>query len=156
MESPPREQHRESPEVHVSGICVDASTGPRRILIARRAPTRLLYPDCWEGCGGQLRRGETFAQGVARHFHGELGIRVDVLAEPHSFYAITEPGTPTIPGLRFLCRQVGTERPVVHAAHHSEVQWVSEDELRALPESELIPTWRADVLALLARASART
>lgn len=147
----PREKLRETPEVHVTGVCIDHGPSGLKILMARRATGRSLYPDRWEGCGGQLKRNESFSEGVARHFRAEMGIKVDVLEALHCFYAINEANHPFIPGIRFLCKVRGERTPTWLTDRHSEVQWISEDELRALPECELIPSWRNEVLELLER-----
>ncbi|MFI0451189.1 NUDIX domain-containing protein [Actinomadura sp. 6N118] len=133
----PRERLRETPEVHVAGTCfIEDSQGRIRLLVARRGMQRRLFPGLLEGCGGQLRRSETFADGIRRHFRQELGLDVQVLEDLHLFYAIREPGEPLIPGIRFLCKRVSNREPA--SANHSELRWISEEEFMDLSDDEFV------------------
>jgi ADP-ribose pyrophosphatase YjhB (NUDIX family) len=145
----PREERAHRPEVHVAGMCVGRTAGGEvRLLIARRAPWREIAGGQYEGCGGQLVAGETFEEGVARHFRRELGIEVRVLSDLHRLYAIRRPGHPTIPGIRFLCEQADAEAPT--SARHTEVRWVSGPEFRRIPAGEFAGDLKGEVLGLLA------
>jgi isopentenyldiphosphate isomerase/class 3 adenylate cyclase len=145
-----REHLRETPEVHVAGTCfTEDSAGRIRLLVARRSAERRLFPGLWEGCGGQLRRSETFVSGVRRHFSQELGLDVEVLEGLHCFYSINEPDEPVIPGIRFLCRRVGSAEPA--SANHSAFAWVTEEEFREMPAEEFVGELKAEVTALLGR-----
>lgn len=146
----PRERLKETPEVHVTGTCIDPSQSPLRILMARRIGKRNLYPKKWEGCGGQLRANESFTEGVRRHFEAEMKMEVEPLEDPHCFYQINEANQPFIPGIRFLCipRSYPPE-PKPSPESHTEFRWVTEDELKALPAKEFIQGWREEVLRLL-------
>jgi ADP-ribose pyrophosphatase YjhB (NUDIX family) len=117
--------------------------------VARRAPDRRLFPGLYEGCGGQLRLSETFAEGVARHFRLEMGIEVRVLEDYHCLYAIREPDQPTIPGLRFLCEPAGPAEP--RSPNHSDVRWLPEAEFRDIPDEQFIGGLKAEVVGLLDR-----
>lgn len=146
----PRERLREKPEVHVAGTCfVEERSGGVRLLLARRSPERRLYPGKLEGCGGQLRHSETFAEGVRRHFRQELGLDVQVLEDLHSFYVIREPDEPVIPGVRFLCRKIGANEPA--SANHSEFLWVTERQFQDLPAEDMVGNLKHEVLQLLDR-----
>ncbi|TQM67783.1 NUDIX domain-containing protein [Actinomadura hallensis] len=145
----PRERLRETPEVHVAGTCISDDGGRIRLLVARRSPGRRLFPGLLEGCGGQLRRSETFADGVRRHFRLELGLDVDVLEDLHVFYTIREPGEPVIPGIRFLCRRVGTREP--SSSNHSELRWVSAEEFMDIPGEDFVGDLKREVIELLRR-----
>lgn len=143
----PRERLRETPEVHVAGLCFAEDTDRQiRVLLARRALDRELFPGKIEGCGGQLRHSESFTEGVRRHFRLEFDIDVQVLPD-HCFYEIRQPETPIIPGIRYLCRQVGDSRPTSH--NHSSVWWASEDELRRIPAPEFVGDLKQEAIHLL-------
>lgn len=114
----PRERFHYDVEVHVAGICVDLGRGA--VLLAKRLPGRELYPGKYEGCGGQLIPGETFQEGVKRHFSSELDIEVEV-HDIYELYSIETPGGRTIPGIHFLCTTEGAPRP--KSNQHSEVAW---------------------------------
>lgn len=139
-----REKRREAPEVHVAGICLKDD----RLLIARRSDCRSLFPGRWEGCGGQLRRGETFAEGVARHFRSEMGLTVSPVADRYKIYTIRHSDNPVIPGIRFLCRHVeGSPQ----SKNHSETRWVTLAETLAMPEDDFPDGFQADVRDLMAQ-----
>ena len=127
-----REDLRETPEVHVAGLCFKKENGNVFALVSKRASNRSLFPNLYEGCGGQLSRNELFATGVARHYKLEMGIEVNVIEEVHEFYHIQYPDEPNIPGICFLCEYKGGDPK---SENHSEVKWVSEQELsNILPE----------------------
>jgi class 3 adenylate cyclase/isopentenyldiphosphate isomerase len=145
----PRERLRETPEVHVAGTCLREIDGRLEMLVARRSESRRLYPGKLEGCGGQLRLSESFADGVRRHFSLELGLDVEVLTSFHTFYEIREPDEPLIPGIRFLCRQIGSASP--RSQNHSEVHWISEEEFQNTPGDDFVADLKDEVLHLLRR-----
>jgi class 3 adenylate cyclase len=147
-----REKLRQAPEVHVAGTCIDTSLKKTvKLLIARRSPTRTLYPNLLEGCGGQLARSETFADGVKRHFRLELGLEVRVLEDIHCFYQIILPDEPLIPGIRFLCELVGEAPEKIESMGHSELRWVSESDFKRIPADQFISGLKDEVLGLLER-----
>ena len=144
----PRERLRETPEVHVAGTCfTEDQDGNVKLLFARRSPDRQLFPGKLEGCGGQLRYSESFVDGVARHFRSELNLDVRVLEDFHRFYEIRQPDSPIIPGIRFLCQQVGDNEP--KSAHHTEIVWVSENEFRKMNAQDFVGHLKTQVIELL-------
>src|SRR6266540_4214771 len=145
----PRELLRETPEVHVAGTCIDEDKqGVIKMLVARRSLGRRLYPGKFEGCGGQLRYSETFAEGLRRHFSQEFNLDVEVLEPFHAFYAIREPNEPVIPGIRFLCRRVGSNDP--SSTNHSELKWVTEEEFRNMPSADFVGNLKHEIVQLVA------
>jgi hypothetical protein len=145
-----REQRREEPEVHVAWQCRD-TTNKRgiKVLIAKRAPWRQLYPGLYEGCGGQLAASEDFKDGVARHFRMEMNLEVKVLEHIHCFYKIIKPEKKMIPGVRFLCERVGVKE--LQSNNHTELRWVTETALNNIPADQFIEGLKEQVLQLLER-----
>lgn len=143
----PREKQREIPEVHVAGVCID-DRDPLRVLIARRSPSRQLYPGLYEGCGGQLRLSESFTAGVQRHFRQELGIEVEVLEEFHTLYQIAEPNTPLIPGIRFLCRALDLSGQF-QTDRHDRVEWISVGQFKRMPAALFVGNLKLEVARLI-------
>lgn len=139
---PRRETYLECPEVHVAGVCVRGAGPDRHVLLCRRSADRALFPGLWEGCGGQLRRGETFAQGVERHYQNELGITVTALAGVCCIYQIDEP---VIPGVRLLCLYQGGEPT---SLNHSEIRWTRLSEVLAMPWEAFVPGLQNQIGAL--------
>jgi ADP-ribose pyrophosphatase YjhB (NUDIX family) len=115
------------------------------ILIARRNPVRLLYPDLYEGCGGRLHWNETFVDGVRRHYKTEMGLDVSVIEERHSFYEIRKRSF-VIPGIRFVCYYLDG---IADSKNHTEIRWVSEEQLLGIPEELFIPGVKQDFLNIL-------
>jgi class 3 adenylate cyclase len=139
----PREKMREAPEIHVAGLCIKIEKGNIMALIARRETNRKLFPGLYEGCGGQLAYSESLSDGVKRHFRLEMGIDVDVIETIHNFYEIKESNEPLIPGIKFLCiYSAGSPE----SKNHSEIRWVSEEELKLIPTEEFIPGLKADFI----------
>jgi len=85
-----REDIRLTPEVHIAGICVKKEHNTIKALIAKRNSKRKLFPNLYEGCGGQLDRDETFVTGVKRHYKLELKVDVDAIEDIHKFYQAVE------------------------------------------------------------------
>ncbi len=144
----PREKIIEKPEVHVAGLCIRIDGNNIEALIAKRNPDRALFPMLYEGCGGQLARSEYFTDGVKRHFSSEMNIKVDVEESIHKFYKITESNEPLIPGVKFLCIYKGGKP---RSKNHSEVRWVSEDELNGISSAQFIPGLKDDFIEFIAK-----
>lgn len=139
----PREKIRETPEVHVAGLCIKIEEDKIEALIARRNPNRKLFPRLYEGCGGQLTYSESFIEGVKRHFRLEMHIDVDVVESIHKFYEIVESNEPLIPGIEFLCIYRGG---IPKSENHSEIKWVNEEELNSIHSNEFIPYLKDDFI----------
>ncbi|MGE3820590.1 MAG: NUDIX domain-containing protein [Isosphaeraceae bacterium] len=150
-----RERLRQTPEVHVAGLCIDASGREGlSVLLATRSERRRLFPNLIEGCGGQLAYSETFAEGVARHFRLEMGVQVRVLEDLHCLYEIREPNEPVIPGIRFLCEIVGDK--VAQSKNHSKVEWVPEATFRDLSAERFVGNLKEEATLLIDRFKAST
>jgi class 3 adenylate cyclase len=142
-----REKLRETPEVHVAGVCVRETGVTLEVFLAQRSPKRSLYAEKWEGCGGQLRHSELFHEGVERHYRTEMKLEVHALREiAPEIYQIGEPDEPRIPGLRFLCLYRSRE-PFL--ANHTEFRWVSEEKLASMLPEEFPPGLQAQALSLI-------
>jgi 8-oxo-dGTP pyrophosphatase MutT (NUDIX family) len=143
-----RELVRQRPEVHVAGLCFDPHSKPTKVLIAKRSPRRRLYPNHWEGCGGQLAESESFAEGVKRHYRMEMRMDVTVLEHLHLFYEIREPSLPLIPGIRFACERVGEQTP--ESVNHTELRWATRTEIGKMDEGEFVPGLKKHILDMMA------
>ncbi|MCL2065566.1 MAG: NUDIX domain-containing protein [Candidatus Cloacimonetes bacterium] len=131
-----RENIKHNPEVHVAGLCFKNENGTIKVLIAKRNDSRKLYPNLFEGCGGQLALGENFGTGVKRHYKLEYGIDIEIFEDAHELYYIQQPIEPLIPGIQFLCRFIEGEPK---SENHKEIKWVTYEELINIPEEEFIP-----------------
>jgi class 3 adenylate cyclase len=150
----PREEGRETPEVHVAGVCVKKENGVYYILLGKRNNNRRLYPGLYEGCGGQLARDELFTEGVVRHYKREYHVDVNVVDDLFLLYHICESSEPRIPGIRFLCEYLGgIPTSLNHIA--PTPAWFSEEVFRSLPEQAFIPGLKAEMISLLEKYKAR-
>lgn len=143
-----RENLKETPEVHVAGICLKKENGNIYALLAKRNKTRKLFPGLYEGCGGQLSKNEHFFTGVKRHYRLELNIDVEVQENVHKFYFIQAPEEPIIPGIKFLCVYKGGKP---YSSNHSEVKWVSESELEKYSEELFIQGLKSDFIEFISK-----
>ncbi|GAB6163741.1 hypothetical protein JCM12298_29010 [Desulfothermus naphthae] len=141
-----REDVRLTPEVHIAGLCIKEEEGEIKALIAKRSNSRKLFPGLYEGCGGQLDSNETFVEGVKRHYKLELNIDVEVLEDIHKFYCINYPSEPKIPGIKFLCLYKGG---TPKSENHTEIKWVTEEELKKIPDKKFIPALKQDFIQFI-------
>ena len=137
-----REEFRQSPEVHVSGICFKRDKERDYVLLGKRKLSRSLFPGLYEGCGGQLANNETFEDGVKRHYKLEYGINVEVMIEEHVFYDIIKPNKPLIPGISFLCDYISGE-PKSENHEAPTPKWFSKEDFEEIPESDFIEGLKA-------------
>jgi len=144
----PRENMRETPEVHVAGICFKREHGKHFVLLGQRAKTRKLYPLLYEGCGGQLAHNELFHEGVKRHYEKEYHIEVNVRKDIFLLYEIKENNEPKISGIRFLCEyRSGIPESVNHVP--PTPSWFTEAEFKKIPKDEFIPGVKEDITFFL-------
>lgn len=144
----PREELREVPEVHVAGFCVKGSGSSRKVLLSRRNKARRIYPGLYEGCGGQLRQGESFSDGVKRHYRTELGLEVEVYGDINRTYEIRTPGSSLIPGIAFLCSYVsGTPT----SNNHDEFVWKTLAEIDSMDEKLFITDVKGEIKEFISR-----
>ncbi|GHT68548.1 hypothetical protein FACS189452_08430 [Bacteroidia bacterium] len=141
-----REHLRQTPEVHIAGICVKKEDEKIKVLISKRNKTRKIYPGLYEGCGGQLAYGENFTTGVVRHYHCEFGIEVRVIETVHKFYYIQYDMERVIPGIKFLCEYISGD---AKSENHEKLTWVTYEELGQLPEEQFIPGLKNDFLEFM-------
>jgi class 3 adenylate cyclase len=139
-----REELRESPEVHIAGICFKKEKGIYYVLLGKRILTRKLFPGLYEGCGGQLSRNEFFTEGVKRHYRLEYGIEIEVFEKNHKLYYIHEPNEPIISGISFLC-EFTSGSPKSENHEPPTPRWLSEEEFKRIPEQEFIKGLKKDI-----------
>lgn len=144
----PREELRETPEVHVAGICFKGDKSEPRILISRRKETRKLYPRLYEGCGGQLRLSERFEDGVKRHYKTELGIEVEVIPSINRTYVIEKADEPIIPGIAFLCKYISGSPS---SDNHDLFEWKTIREIEAMNTDLFIKDVKDEILDFIKR-----
>lgn len=127
-----REDEKHKIEVHVATICVRNN----EVLVAKRSPSRELYPGLWECGGGQVKKDEGFEEAAKRQLKEEFG----VVAEPVKVvdtYSIDTENHGKIPGVVYVCKFVefvgnGPEL----SEEHAECRWQPTD---GIDEVDFIP-----------------
>lgn len=122
-------------EVHVAAVCVGQRQGALEVLALKRSPNRALFPNFWEGVGGQVKEGESLEEAILRHLLEESGISGRIRG-PFTTYVI-EPGVDSsadtrIPGVRFSVKVDGTPNIIVDPAQHQDSAWVPVTDLARL------------------------
>lgn len=138
-----RENIKLTSEVHVAGTCFKSENNILKVLLAKRSDSRKLYPNLYEGCGGQLAHNENFVTGVTRHYKLEFGLDVEVYEDVHKFYYIQQPNESVIPGIRFVCKYIGGNP---FSENHTELKWLSREEIKGIPKEQFIPGLKEDFL----------
>lgn len=136
-----RETKQHKIEVHVATICFDGD----KVLVAKRADNKKIFPGKWACGGGQVMIGEAFEQAASRKIEQELG----VIAEPLRIYKTYKIEVPEdiqkiIPGLRFLMQfksYVNGDKPTLSESH-SEYKWQPVNELDGI---DFIPGVKEDI-----------
>ena len=128
-----RENQIQKIEVHVAGICFRETDRDIEVLIAKRQPTRKLYPSKWECGGGQVNAGENFVEAVKRQTEEELGVIIE-RAMVFDTYEIDTPDLEQkkIPGIKFVCfwkEYVDGSGPKIDLEEFSEFRWQSINDL---------------------------
>ncbi len=82
---------------------------------------------------------------MARHYRTEMACTVEVLEDLFELYTITDG---SIPGIAYLCRFV-EGKPA--STNHSELRWVTIDELKALDDGLFIPGLKDEFVRLVDR-----
>lgn len=143
----PRETAPERVEIHVNGVLFRLRHSMPVVLVGKRSPDRSLFPGLWEiGCGGQLKLGEGWSDGVRRHYTHDLGIFVQTMPAHASLYEIREIGA-VIPGVRMLCAWIDGS-PDPRSPRYDAFDWQSIDGLR-MSKPDFIPGSVDEAIALI-------
>ncbi len=105
-----------------------------QILLARRAPQRRTYPNCWDLLGGHLEAGETPQQALIRELQEEAGITptqyrsVGIIAEPDPIR-----NGEALLHVYLVTNWAGGE-PAMLGDEHSEFRWLAPTHAALLPD----------------------
>lgn len=133
--SPDRDNERQrGQESIVKHIACAILIRDNQILLARRAPQRRTYPNCWDFLGGHLEAGETPQQALIRELEEEAGITptqyrsVGIIAEPD----------PVRNGEALLHVYLVTSwaggEPAMLGNEHTEFRWLAATDAARLPD----------------------
>jgi 8-oxo-dGTP pyrophosphatase MutT (NUDIX family) len=131
-------------EVHVAGIYLREKQKRLEVLIAKRLPTRELYPEKWECGGGQVKPGESFEEAIKRQLFEEFGLLVKVVQPIGTYEIITgSEKQAKIPGVKFLCLPENSKGEIaLNQKEFSEYKWVS---LNSIYKFDMIPGISRDI-----------
>jgi 8-oxo-dGTP pyrophosphatase MutT (NUDIX family) len=106
-----------------------------RIFVQRRAPTRRLFPNCWDIVGGHLEPGESHDDALRREITEETGWRLShVLAELDEISYTGDDGIDRVER-DFLVRVEGNLfSPHLQADEHTEWRWIDESQIDLIDE----------------------
>jgi 8-oxo-dGTP diphosphatase len=110
----------------------------RTYLMLRRAGHRDYGAGTWECVTGRVDQGESFEQAVHREVYEETGakIQIDFMLGTSHFYRGDERPENELLGVRYACT-VADRDSVTMAAEHSEMRWLTAEEVYALtPETD--------------------
>lgn len=114
---------------HKSNIVVVAIiTRASKIFIAKRAKTKVIFPDIYELPGGHVEPGETLEEALVREIGEELGVKIKVGplldAFTHTYKSEFKVE------LGYICYlDDENAEPQLDPADHSESQWITELEI---------------------------
>lgn len=102
-----------------------------KFLIAKRAATKKFAPNQWEFVSGFIDTSESAEEIILRELKEELNATGTILATAHSFEFNDEEGRWIV--IPFLI-QLGTQEAQVNPEDHSELKWVTVEELKSYPD----------------------
>jgi 8-oxo-dGTP diphosphatase len=106
----------------------------RKILLARRAPHKTVYPNRWDVVGGHAETGETIEEALIREAHEEVGLM------PLRFAAAGSLSQPQADLYGeaifhfFVVTAWGGGEPSLLGDEHTQIGWFDIDEACALPD----------------------
>jgi 8-oxo-dGTP diphosphatase len=106
------------------------------VLLMKRAPTRRVFPNRYNGVGGHLERDETPEEGAKREILEETGLHVaDIrLCGIHNIDAGEQTGI-----LLFVFIAHSTERHVIGDEREGTLHWIPKTEIQSLDLVEDLP-----------------
>lgn len=111
--------------------------GRGQLLLTKRSPEKLSFPNKWNMTGGAVQAGESSLQAVQRELFEETGIR----AEPGEFIRVEtyrRAGKNDICDVYFLCRDVALDELVMQKGETCGAIWVSRQELERMIAQDLV------------------
>ncbi|MEL6838626.1 MAG: NUDIX hydrolase [Pseudomonadota bacterium] len=115
------------PDIAIA-ILVDGN----KVLMGRRAPHKATYANCWDFIGGHVEGGETLIGALIREVCEEVNVRpiAPVFLGKMLDQALGVEGPPTYHF--FSVHEWSGGSPVLADHEHSELRWVTVDDMRLL------------------------
>lgn len=99
----------------------------QKVLIARRAATKVFNPSMFECIGGHLEPGESPEEGLKREVFEEIGARIQISQIVDVFTYTDDEGYKI--EVSYLCRLEPGQTPQLNPEDHSELLWIGSDEI---------------------------
>jgi 8-oxo-dGTP diphosphatase len=121
---------------------------PTEILLARRSPQRVFYPEVWDVIGGHCEGGETPEATLVREIQEEIGVHA---REFEHIAVLDEPDVAMNGEARYHVFIVTAwdGEPQLRGDEHTELAWISADRVHTLPLAH--PAYAALFAAVVSR-----
>ena len=126
-------------------VCLFDSRG--RMLLQRRAPEKIIWPDLWDvSVGGGVDAGETSRQGAEREFREELGFPLDLSGLRPSITVNFGGG---FDDFYILTRDLALEDLTLQREEVRDVRWAGLEEILGMVDQGLFIPYPKSFLAFL-------
>ncbi len=125
--------------------------GRGKLLLTKRSPEKLAYPNFWENTGGSVLAGESSLHAIRRELFEETGIRAD---EREFHYIDSTKGRTWISDTYYIVKDVPLSALRLQPGETCDARWVDRRELEALIGAGLVA--RPDVQRLRRRSALLT
>ena len=98
-----------------------------KVFIAKRAATKLTWPNRYELIGGHVDPGETLEAALIREIDEEIHVTVDVDRIIDAFTFESENNFKV--EICYLCHLPSNQEPRLNSVDHSEAKWINKSEI---------------------------
>ena len=136
------EERLQDGEYHlvVTGVIMNSK---KQILISRRNPDKLLYPNLWECTGGSVKKGENSLEAVKREIEEEIGVNLEKIK---GTLLGTVMQNDYFRDIWLFNKEVNKEEISFNDEEVVDIKWVTEDEYLNMCESgKIVPTGKVVV-----------
>jgi len=100
-----------------------------KLLIIKRDPNEIAFPNKWTIPGGKLQEGEDMEKGLIRETKEEVNLDIEVLS-PLNVFNFVRPDNISVVGIIFLCKALNEEDAKVDGEEHVDFAWINETDAK--------------------------